>query len=271
MANGIFKENVVIITGASMGIGRELALQLADQGAWLALAARNANALEQLAAKCRQRGARALAVAADVTVEADCQRIVDTAVAEYGRLDTLVNNAGQAMWARFEEMQTLDPFEQLIKTNYLGSVYTTFYALPYLKQTQGRIVALSSLAGKVGVPLRSGYSAAKFAVAGFFDALRVELGGSGVSVTVVYPGFVSTGARQRNFGPDGKALGAANSPVREEELMPVEECVRIMLRAIARRQREELMSFRASIGLWLKLIAPRLVDRIALRSIERGK
>ncbi len=266
-----FKDNVVLITGASVGIGRELAFQLADQGAALALAARRQDALQEVAAQCRQRGARVLAVTTDVTQEAECRRMVEATVEEYGRLDTLVVNAGVSQWADFDAMQTLEPYRVMAAVNLLGSVYCAYFALPHLKRTRGRLVGVSSLAGKTGVPTRSGYSATKHAQVGFFDSLRIELADTGVTVTMIYPGFVQTGIRERAFGADGKPLGRGNSPVRETEAMPVEECVRIMIRAMARRQREEVMTLRGKFGQWIKLIAPGLVDRIARRAIETGR
>ena len=264
-----FRDNVVVITGASEGIGRELARQLADQGAWLSLAARDAAKLEAAAEECRARGGRAIAVPTDVADEAQCRRLIERTVEEYGRIDTLVNNAGLSMWARFDEVTDLAPFERMMRVNYLGSVYCTHAALPYLKRSRGRIVGVSSLTGRAGVPTRSGYAATKHAMAGFFDSLRIELADEGVSVTMVYPGFVSTGIRQRAFGPDGRPLGS--SPVRESEVMTPEECARQIVRAAARRRRELLMTARAKVGAWLKLVAPGLVDRIARRAIERGR
>jgi len=119
------------------------------------------------------------------------------------------------------------------------------------------------------VPTRSGYAASKHVIVGFFDSLRIELAGSGVSVTIVYPDFVATKTRQRAFGPDGKPPG--ESPVQEGQVMTAEECARLIVKAAARRQREEVMGLRNKVGLWIKLIAPGLVDRIALRAIQRGR
>ena len=161
-------ENVIIITGASSGIGRELALQLADQGAWLALAARNTERLEEVAAHCRQRAGRALVVATDVAEQAQCEALAARTVAEYGHVDTLINNAGISMQALFDEIQDLAPFEQIIRVNLFGSMYCTYHALPHLKKSAGRIVGVSSIAGKAGVPTRSVYAASKHAMAGFF-------------------------------------------------------------------------------------------------------
>lgn len=269
MGRESFRDHAVVLTGASRGIGREMALQLADQGARLALAARDATALEEVAAECGRRGARAVAVATDVGEEAQCAALVARTVEAYGRVDALINNAGISMWARFDELRDLSVCERIMRVNYLGSVYCTWHALPHLKAARGRIVGVSSLTGKTGVPTRSAYAASKHAMAGFFDTLRIELAGSGVTVTMVYPDFVATETRQRAFGPDGKPLGV--SPVREAELMTAETCARRILRAAGRRRRELVMTRRGKAGMWLKLLAPGLVDSIARRAIARGR
>jgi len=269
MSDQPFHENVVIITGASIGIGREMAYQLAEQGAWLVLAARDSVRLEEVSQKCRQSGGRALVVPTDVCQQEQCQQLIEKTVKEYGRIDTLVNNAGISMWALFEEMQSVEPFERIMQTNYFGSLYCTYFALPYLKQSAGRLVAVSSLTGKTGVPTRSGYAASKHAMVGFFDSLRVELTGSGVTVTIIYPDFVATEVRVRALGKDGQPLGV--SPVQEDKIMTVERCTQLSIQAIAKRQRENLQTPRAKIGQWIKLIAPAMVDRIALNAIQRGR
>jgi short-subunit dehydrogenase len=269
MSGNAFKDNVVILTGASSGIGREAAHQLAEQGAWLALAARDADRLEQVTAECRKRGGRAIAVQTDVAIESECRQLIERTVAEYGCLDTLINNAGISMWTPFDQLQDLSILDRVMRVNYLGAAYLTHYALPHLKQTRGRLVAVSSLAGKNGVPTRSGYAASKHAMVGFFDSLRIELMGTGVTVTLIYPGFVTSEIRERAFGADGQPLG--KSPVREAEVMSAEECARIMIDAIARRKREEVMTLRGKLGQWLKLIAPGVVDKVARRAIEEGK
>lgn len=269
-----FHNQSVIITGASHGIGRELAKLLAAQGAWLTLAARRGDLLEEAVRECTAPahaalGARAQAVVTDVTDPAQCQALIAQAAARFGKIDMLVNNAGRTMWTAFADVQDLSIFEQVMRVNYFGSLYCTYYALPYLRQSKGRIVAVSSLAGKAGIPTRSGYSASKHAMVGFFDSLRVELDGSGVSVTVTYPGFVATGIQEHALGADGKPLG--KNPVRVDEVMTVETCARLILRAAEKRKREEVMTARGKLGQWLKLIAPGLVDRIARKAIAQGK
>jgi short-subunit dehydrogenase len=263
------KDNVVVITGASKGIGAELARQLAAKGARLVLAARNLPELEAVAAQCRASGATVVTVKADVAVERDCQAVIAGAVLAFGRVDALVNNAGMSMWARFEEIRDLAVLERIMQVNYMGAVYCTRHALPYLREARGRLVGISSLAGRTGVPTRTGYAASKHAMTGFFDSLRIELEGSGVTVTMIYPGFVATGIRENATGPDG--LPILVSPVREGEVMSAAECAARIVRAIERREREVVMTARGRIGLWLKLLAPSLVDRIARRAIERGQ
>jgi short-subunit dehydrogenase len=263
------KDKVVVITGASKGIGAELARQLAARGAKLVLAARSEREIEAVAAECRALGAAVVPVRADVAVERDCQAVMSGAALAFGGIDVLVNNAGMTMWARFEEVQDLSILERIMQVNYMGSVYCTRHALPWLRASGGLLVGVSSLAGRTGVPTRTGYSAAKHAMAGFFDSLRIELAGSGVDVTMIYPGFVATGIRENAAGPDGLPIKV--SPVKESAVMSVEECARRMVRAIERREREVVMTARGKMGLWLKLIAPSLVDRIARRAIERGR
>jgi short-subunit dehydrogenase len=261
--------NVTIITGASSGIGKAIALQLAEQKACLVLAARDAARLEEVAALCRSLGAQAVPVQTDVSDKHQCEALIERAIDEFGRIDTLINNAGSTMWARFDEVTDPSLLEPIMQVNYFGSVYCTWFALPYLKQSKGRIVGISSLAGRAGVPTRSGYAASKHAMAGFFDSLRIELADSGVSVTMVYPGFVTSEVRSRAIGPDGKPLGA--SPVQEGKVMSAETCARLTLRAAAARKREVVMTFRGKLGIVLKLLAPSLLDRIAKKAIEQGR
>ncbi len=269
MTSSVFKDKVVIVTGASSGIGRELACQLAEQGAWLSLAARNVKRLETVSAECKSRGGRAITVQTDVGEQAQCEALIQETVKNYRRIDVLVNNAGITMWAKFEDLQDLGLVEKIMRTNFFSSVYCTYYALPYLKQAKGQIVAISSLTGKAGVPTRSAYAASKHAMAGFFDSLRIEIAEYEVGVTMIYPDFVSSEVRERALGPDGRPLGT--SPVREKEVMQVETCAEMIIQAMEKRKRELIMTFRGKVGQWVKLIAPGVVDRIALQAITKGR
>jgi short-subunit dehydrogenase len=260
---------VIVVTGASQGIGRALCLELAGQGPRLVLAARERAALEAAAEDCARRGAETLVVPTDVADEAACRALIEAAAARFGALDVLVNNAGIGMLARFDQVSDLRPYERLMRVNYLGSVYPTYFALPHLVRARGQIVAISSLAGLNGVPLRTAYAATKHAQIGFFDSLRIELRGSGVSVTVVCPYFVQSEIRRRSAGADGRVV--AESPVRESEVMSAGECARLIARAMARRERMRVMTIKGRLGRWVKLVAPGLVDRLAAEAVRRGK
>lgn len=263
-------KRVIVITGASDGIGAEMARQLASkEGAGLALvlAARNAEQLDEVARECAAFSAQTLAVPTDVSVRIQCRRLVITAVEHFGRIDALVNNAGRSAHALFEEVEDLDWYEELMRVNLWGAIWCTQAALPHLKATRGSIVAVSSLAGLVGVPGRTAYCATKFAMTGFFEALRVELKGAGVSVTTAYPGVVATRIRYRGFNAQGQPMGS--SSLKEEGAMPVEECARLIIEGMNARRREVVMTAKGKLGRFLKLVAPGLVEKIALAAVKQ--
>lgn len=269
MSDSRFQRKVVIVTGASSGIGAELARQFAAAGARLVLAARDVARLEQVAAECRTRGAEVLIVATDVGQEASCQALMSQAADHFGAIDILVNNAGLGASGPFDAITDLTIFERLMRVNFLGSVWCTAYALPHLKRSQGQVVAISSLTGLAGVPKRTAYAATKHAVAGFFDSLRIELQGSGVAVTVIYPGFVFSEINQHALSPDGTPYGDRAFKRTSAESMQTDECGRQILRAIAGRKRDLVMTWRGKLGRIVKLISPTLVDIMARRAIER--
>ena len=262
-----FAGQVIIITGASEGIGRALALALASQKATLVLSARNAERLESLAAECRALGAEALAVPADLSVDAECAGLIRRTVEAFGGIDVLVANAGATMWCRLDRMEDLGVLEKVMAVNYFGAAYCTAAALPWLKRSRGRIVAVASVAGLTGVPERTGYSASKHAMIGFFDSLRIELADTGVSVTVIAPDFVVSQIHRRALGADGAPLG--ETPMQEGRIMTAERCAELIVAAMEKRQRLLITSRRGRLGRWLKVFAPGLIDRIARRAIER--
>lgn len=248
-----------------------MARQLATRhGAQLALvlAARNDDRLQALAQVCAAAGAQTLVVKTDVSVESDCRQLVAAAVARFGGIDALINNAGVSAQALFSEVKADDLgwYEQLMRVNFWGSVWCTHAALPFLKQSRGSIVAVSSLAGLIGVPGRTAYSASKFAMAGFFEALRAELKTAGVSVTTAYPGVVATQIRHHGFNAAGQAAGS--SGLKEDHAMSVETCAGLILHGMARREREVVMTAQGKLGRWLKLIAPGKVEALALAALK---
>src|SRR5688572_2265267 len=257
----------IILTGASEGIGRALALELAARGARVALAARDRERLDSLAQECRARGGEALAVPTDVTSQQDCEWLVAETVKAFGGIDVVIHNAGITMWSRFDALTALSIFERIMEVNYLAPVRLTALALPHLKTSKGLLVAVASLAGLTGVPERSGYAASKHALIGFFDSLRIELAGSGVDVSVIAPDFVVSEIHKRAIGTDGEPLGA--SPMMQSKIMTAEACAERIARAIDRRERQVLMSARGKFGRWLKLVAPSVIDRIAAKAIRQ--
>jgi short-subunit dehydrogenase len=264
--------NVTVITGGSDGIGAEMARQLAArhrEAMALVLAGRSQEKLDAVAAQCRTHGAQTLCLAMDVAREADCRDLVDRAVRRFGRIDTLVNNAGISAQALLEDVRAEDLhwYRDLMEVNFWGAVWCTHAALPHLKQSRGRLVAVSSLSGLVGVPGRNAYAATKFAMTGFFEALRAELRNAGVGVTIAYPGVVSTQLRHRGYNARGEAAGA--SGLKEDDAMPVEECARRIVDGMERRQRDIVMTARGRLGRYLKLLAPGLVEKMALAALKQ--
>jgi short-subunit dehydrogenase len=260
MKKQTFFENVIIITGASSGIGKQLALDLSKQGAWLVLAARNIEHLKEVSEKCEQLGGKAIIIPTDVSEKSQCQNLIESTVERYGRIDTLINNAGFPIHSRFDEFRDLTIFEKIIQVNFFGSAYCTYYALPYLKKSNGRIVAISSLRGKLPSATADGYGASKHAMAEFFSSLRNELINTGVSVSIIYPGFVSTGITSRAIQADG--LPTEKISKHEIGAMSTEKCARIIVNSVASRKRDVVMTFEGKFGIWLRLIAPKLVDNI---------
>ncbi len=255
MAQPPFRENVVIITGASRGIGRELAYQLASQGAWLALAARSLEQLEKVAEECRRRGGQALAVQTDLTDEGQCQRLIERTIAAYGRLDTLINNAGYGRPKRIEAIRNFADLKAEIELNYYGTVHCTVHALPHLKQSKGRVVGVCSFGGLIGIPGTGGYNSSKHAMRGFLNTLRVELRGSGVSVTVAYLGAIRTERLIESMGPN----------VDKVPTMAPERAAALILKHAARRHRQVVMTLAGKSVVWLQLLAPALLEHTLSR------
>ena len=264
-----FFEKVVIITGASEGIGRALALALALSRPKLVLVARNEQRLTEVASECEQYGAETCVAPADVTEEEACRHVVERAVEVYGSIDVLVNNAGMSMWSTLEETTDLSIFEYLMKLNYLSGVYCTKYALPYLKEAKGQVVAISSVAGLTGVPTRTGYAASKHAMIGFFESLRIELADSGVTVTIVAPDYVQSQIHQRSFNAQGQTVGV--NPANRHTYLTAEGCAEMIVRAMEKRQRLLMTSWRGSWGRIIRTVAPTVIDKIAKKAVQQEK
>jgi NAD(P)-dependent dehydrogenase (short-subunit alcohol dehydrogenase family) len=234
----VLQGKVVLITGGSSGIGRATALRLAGHGARVVVAARTAAALDEVVREAAQRGAEAAAVPTDVTNREQCRRAVTVAVERFGRLDILVCCAGISMRALFADSD-LAVLERVVRVNFLGTMFATWFAVPHVKAARGSLVAVSSLTGKCGTPSYAAYGASKFAVQGLYEALRRELAADGVHVGVVSPGFVETPLRDKVLGPDGRPWPTPPPP--PFRVWPLERCVDRIVGLIVRRRAEALL------------------------------
>jgi short-subunit dehydrogenase len=204
-----------------------------------------------------------LVVPTDVSDEAQCKELVEKTVAGFGSLDMLINNAGLAVLSLFADYPDLNLFRYTMDVNFFGAVSCTYYALPYLKQTKGRIVAISSMGGKAAIPYNTPYIASKYALHGFYDALRMEVSRSGVSATVICPWWVVTEFHEVQMDKNGVPYGPRGRAIYSRRMMSADRCAEITLRAAYKRRREVLMG-PGILTVWLKLLSPRLLDWMAV-------
>jgi short-subunit dehydrogenase len=259
---------VIIITGASSGIGKALAYLLAPQSPQLVLVARDGIRLEEVAKHCQTLGASTLVVPTDVSNPQACLEMIQSTISKFSKIDVLVNNAGMSMWSTVENVQDVSRFQHIMDVNFLGSVYCTKFALPFLKQTQGRIVVISSVASLTGVPSHAVYCASKHAMNGFFESLRIELAGTGVSVTIVAPDFVQSEIHQRSLGSDGKPLGRLLQ--NHGKYLSAEACAGIIVKGMVKRKRFIVTSWRGRWGRWVKLLSPPFIDWMVKKSVDEA-
>lgn len=251
-----FSNKVVIVTGGSDGIGKALVESLLHQGAKVATCARNFDKLYQLG---KMYAGKALFTSAvDVSNENECKLFIEEVVKTYGTIDILINNAGISMRALFKDV-ALDTMRKVMDINFWGTVYCTRYALPYILKQKGIIVAVSSIAGYRGLPGRAGYSASKFAMNGFMEALRTEMLESGVHVMWVCPGFTASNIRNAALTKDGSAQGS--SPLDEDSLMTAEECAKQILNAIEKKKRTLIFSSEDKRTVLFNKWIPSLTDK----------
>ena len=254
--NNYFTKKTVIITGASSGIGKALALELLNQGAQVAICGRDENKLRKFEQLVQHTNL--FAVRADVSIEEDCKLLVEKTIARFGKLDVLINNAGISMRALFEEVD-LSVLKQSMDINFWGTVYCCKYALPHILATKGSIAGISSIAGYKGLPCRTGYSSSKFAMQGFLESLRIEMLERGVNVLWISPGFVASNIRNTALNASGKAQ--TETPLDESKLMSAEVCAARILQAIAKRKRTLIMSLQGKMTVWMNKFFPGFVDR----------
>lgn len=257
----MFQGKVAIVTGASSGIGKALAYELACQGAKLVVAARNSEKLTGIAQDLENKGTEVLVVRTDVTQEADCKALIEKAYQRFGRIDILINNAGISMRAILEDLDC-SVLRQVMDVNFWGTVYCTKYALPYLLATKGSLVGVISIAGFIGLPGRTGYAASKFAVRGFLNTVRIENIKKGLHVLVAAPGFTASNIRKTALDAHGQQQG--ESPRNESNMMTAERCAQIIVKGIRKRKREIIMTFvEGKLAVFLSKWLPALVDKLS--------
>ena len=233
------QDKVVIVTGASSGIGKALVYELARQGAKISMAARNLDELLLIEKDLKAKKIEIISIRTDVTKELACKELIEQTFAYFGRIDILINNAGISMRALLEELD-LNVIRKVMDVNFWGTVYCSKYALPYLLQTRGSLVGIVSVAGFIGLPGRTGYSASKFAVRGFLNTVRVENLKKGLHVLVAAPGFTASNIRKTALNNAGRQQG--ESPRNESKMMSAEKCASLIVKGIRKRKREMILT-----------------------------
>jgi short-subunit dehydrogenase len=262
----MLKDKVVIITGASSGIGKALSVEMAAQKAKLVLGARSLDKLEELSSQLKYQGVEHRIVKTDVTSENDCKNLVQTAAQEFGSIDVLINNAGISMRAIFSDVD-LGVLKKLMDTNFWGTVYCSKFALPYLLESGGSLVGVSSIAGYKGLPGRTGYSASKFAMHGFLEVVRIENMKKGLHVLLACPGFTSSNIRKTALSADGKQQG--ETPRDESSMMSAEEVARHIRKAIEKRKATLTLTSQGKLTVILNKFFPRMMDRMVYNHMAK--
>ncbi|MFI3279104.1 MAG: SDR family oxidoreductase [Rikenellaceae bacterium] len=260
------KGKVVVVTGASSGIGEALAKTYAAAGAKVVLAARQEEKLQAVVAEIGAAGGEAIYSVCDVVKADECQLLIDNAVEVYGGIDILICNAGLSMRALFDDVD-LSVLHRLMDVNFWGTVNCVKYALPYLQATRGSIVGVSSVAGLHGLPARTGYSASKYAMTGFLETIRIENLKKGLHVMIACPGFTASNVRFAALTANGTSQG--ETPRSEEKMMTSEQVANIIMRDTAKRKRLCLMEFDGRATHLVKKFFPKFLDKMFYNAMAK--
>ena len=261
------QKRVAIITGASSGIGLAIAKEFASNGVSVVLAARKIESLKELEQEIKIAGGEALSVQTDVSVESDCKNLIQATLDRFGQIDILINNAGLSMRGLFQETD-LSVLKTLMDVNFWGTVYCTKYALPHIIETKGSIVGISSIAGFIGLPGRSGYSASKFAMNGFLSTIRVENLKKGVHVMVVAPGFTASNVRMAALTESGAPQG--ETPRNEDKMMSAETVTQYVYKGVVKRKRTIILTFtEGKLTVFLSKWIPAVLDKLSFNHMAK--
>lgn len=260
------KDKVIVITGATSGIGKALAYECGSRGARLVLSARNNEKLMEVSEDLLHAGIRVLPVKTDVSVEEDCRELIRKSVEEFGTIDVLINNAGISMRALFEEVD-LGVLRKLMDTNFWGTVYCSKFALPYLLASKGSLVGVSSVAGYKGLPGRTGYSSSKFAMQGLLEVIRIENRRKGLHVLIAAPGFTASNIRNVALSKNGTQQG--ETPLDESKLMPAETVARKIADAIGKRKRTLILTTQGKMTVLINKFLPSFMDKMVYNHMAK--
>ena len=264
--NKFFKNKVAIVTGASSGIGKAIALELAHRGTKVVLAARREDKLQDVVKIIHDNGGEAIYCVMDVTVEELCKKLISKTIEHYGRLDILVCNAGISMRANFKDVN-IDVLHRLMDVNFWGTVYCAKHALPYLIESKGSLVGMSSVAGIHGLPGRTAYSASKFAVTGFMETVRIENLNNNLHVLIVIPGFTASNIRFKALIADGSEQG--DTPRNEEKMMSAEKVAKRLANGIKQRKHRLVLSISGKTIIFLKKFFNKSLDKLFYNTMKK--
>ncbi len=260
------KNKVVVISGASSGIGKACAWHFAKNGSKVVLAARSEEKLKAIGKEMMRAGYEILTVRADVSNEEDCQNLISETINKYKVIDVLINNAGISMRATLEEMDLL-VMKKVMDTNFFGTVFCTKYALPYILKSKGSIVGVSSIAGFKGLPARTAYSASKFAMQGFLESLRIENLKKGLHVLIACPGFTASNIRNTALSKDGEVQ--RESPRDESKMMTAEKVAEYIYKAVINRQNSLVLTINGKLTVFLNKLIPSVIDRLVYNYLKK--
>lgn len=262
------KDKVVVITGASSGIGRALAFEFGRKGSKIVISGRNYEKLYETEQALKAENIQVVGIIGDVASEVDSSILINRAIKEFGQLDVLICNAGISMRAMFNELD-LEVIKKLMDTNFWGTVFACKFGLPHLLKSKGTIVGVSSIAGYRGLPARTGYSASKFAMQGFLEALRTENLKTGVHVLVACPGFTSSNIR--NVALSANGTSQKESPLEEQKIMSAEEVASEIYKAVLNRKRDLILTTQGKLTVFLNKLFPKFMDKMVFNHFAKEK
>ena len=266
----ITKDKVFIITGASSGIGSEIAYQLAEKGAHVVCAARTMTKLEAVCKNIEDKNGSAIPIQADITNKDQCEKVISQTIKTFKRIDGLVLNAGISMWAKFDKIKDVSFFKTIMDTNYLGSVYCVHAALPFLKETRGKIISCSTGQAIMGFPNHSGYVASKHALHGFLSTIRMENKEEITVLEAVLSWIKGTDLRENSFGVDGK-VQKGTTRKHTDEAVPLNLCVGTIIEAIEKDLTTVYIPKKLSFIPFLKLFFNGFLEKKVFRAINENK